>query len=170
MKILATFDGTPFSESILPLLEKMAALPDAEFTLLSVAHEPEVGVRRRGPRRPVLVTDMMGRATPVILQQPGVEYVENRSQAIERRMAELEDYLLGLAHRLPKGTRVHVEVDCADDPAEMIIEHAREEGADVIVMATHSRSGLVHALAGSTTERVIRSGVAPVLVVHPPRE
>lgn len=170
MKILATLDGTPFAESILPVLEKMAALPNADITLLAVAHEPESGVRRRGPRRPVLVTDMMGRASPMIVQQPGAEYVENRGQAIERRMAQLEDYLSGVAQRLPNGTHVHVEVDCADNPADMIIEHAREEGADVVVMATRSRSGLAHALTGSTTEHVIRSGVAPVLVVHPARD
>ncbi len=40
MKILATFDGTKFSESIMPVPEPIAALPNVEFTLLSVAHEP----------------------------------------------------------------------------------------------------------------------------------
>jgi nucleotide-binding universal stress UspA family protein len=49
----------------------------------------------------------------------------------------------------------------------MIIERAREEQPDVIVMATHSRQGISHLLFGSTTEEVVRSGVAPVLVVHP---
>jgi nucleotide-binding universal stress UspA family protein len=34
-------------------------------------------------------------------------------------------------------------------------------------MATHSRRGLRRALFGSTTEAVIKSGIAPVLVVHP---
>jgi nucleotide-binding universal stress UspA family protein len=34
-------------------------------------------------------------------------------------------------------------------------------------MATHARSGLAHLIVGSVAERVIRSGVAPVLVVRP---
>jgi nucleotide-binding universal stress UspA family protein len=34
-------------------------------------------------------------------------------------------------------------------------------------MATHSRGPLRQALFGSTTEAVVRSGVAPVLLVHP---
>jgi nucleotide-binding universal stress UspA family protein len=55
----------------------------------------------------------------------------------------------------------------ADHPEKAIIEAARERGVDVIVMATHSRGPLARALFGSVTEQVVRSGVAPVLVVHP---
>ena len=38
---------------------------------------------------------------------------------------------------------------------------------DLIVMATHGRTGLVHILFGDVAEEVVRSGVAPVLLVHP---
>jgi nucleotide-binding universal stress UspA family protein len=79
----------------------------------------------------------------------------------------MEDYLLQLAGKLPPGTTVHVQAHVSDGAASLIIEHAREEQADVIVMATRSRQGISHLLFGSTTEEVVRSGVAPVLVVHP---
>lgn len=45
--------------------------------------------------------------------------------------------------------------------------YAREHGIDLIVMATHGRGGLVRAALGSTADRVVRSGAAPVLLVRP---
>jgi hypothetical protein len=42
-----------------------------------------------------------------------------------------------------------------------------ERQVDLIVMATHGRTGLVHVLCGDVAESVLRSGVAPVLLVHP---
>jgi nucleotide-binding universal stress UspA family protein len=52
-------------------------------------------------------------------------------------------------------------------PYEKIIEKAKEEKADLIVMSTHGWSGLFHALIGSVTERVVRRAHCPVLSVHP---
>lgn len=167
MKILATFDGTKFSESIMPRLEQIAHLPNAEFTLLSVAHEPDAKLRRRGRPRPIAVSDAMGRGTPVVLHEIDATYAEDKTQAIERRISETEDYLSDLAHRLPQGTSCHIEAHVSDNAAQEIIDRAREEQVDVIVMATHSRGPLAQVLFGSTTEQVVRSGVAPVLLVHP---
>lgn len=47
-----------------------------------------------------------------------------------------------------------------------ITEQAREEQADVIVIATHGRNALLHLLMGSTAERVVRHAPCPVLVVR----
>jgi nucleotide-binding universal stress UspA family protein len=170
MKILATFDGTKFSESIMPLLQQMAALPAAEFILLAVAHEPSGKLRRRGLSRPVVVSDAVGRGTPIIIQPGEPTFAEDKGRAIERRIAEMDDYLLAVAHRLPAGVSCNVEAHVSDDVAQVIGDRAREDHVDVIVMATHSKSGIAHALVGSTTEHVVRSGVAPVLLVHPQPE
>jgi nucleotide-binding universal stress UspA family protein len=50
-------------------------------------------------------------------------------------------------------------------PAQEIVAAARDEQADLIIMATHGRSGLKH-LVGSVTEKVIRLATCPVLVTH----
>lgn len=50
--------------------------------------------------------------------------------------------------------------------ATAIIEHAHEVDADLIVMATHARSGLKRLFLGSVAEDVIRHAGIPVLVVH----
>lgn len=166
MKILATFDGTKFSESTLPLLERMAGLPEAEFLLLGISHEP-AGKLMKGPRRTFIVGETLNAPLPDVIHTAEPRYAELKEQAIERKRSEMEDYLLQLASKLPPGSTVHVQAHVSESAAKLIIEHAREEQADVIVMATHSRQGISHLLFGSTTEEVVRSGVAPVLVVHP---
>jgi Universal stress protein family len=48
---------------------------------------------------------------------------------------------------------------------DTILAVARECAADLIVMTTAGRNGFLDALRGSTTERVLRSGVAPLLAI-----
>ena len=47
-----------------------------------------------------------------------------------------------------------------------IAEQAREQTNDLIVIATHGRGAIAHALLGSTAERVVRHAPCPVLVVR----
>jgi nucleotide-binding universal stress UspA family protein len=49
---------------------------------------------------------------------------------------------------------------------EVIDEYVGEHDVDVVVMGTHGRAGLDHALLGSVTERVLRTVDVPVLAVH----
>jgi nucleotide-binding universal stress UspA family protein len=166
MKILATFDGTPYSEQTLPVLVKLVRQPGAELTLLAVAHEPSVHAQFRGEPRTFSAGQIYSAGAPRIDQSP-LRYPETKDQAVQRSRSELEDYLLTLASKLPPGTKVRVEAHISDHPAGMIIERAREERPDIIVMASHSREGVMRVFLGSTAEEVMRSGVAPVLVVHP---
>jgi nucleotide-binding universal stress UspA family protein len=56
------------------------------------------------------------------------------------------------------------------DPATSITEAARDQGADLIVMATHGRTGLSHFFLGSVAERVVRESSIPVMTVRAPIE
>lgn len=53
-------------------------------------------------------------------------------------------------------------------PVDEIIRFAEEERIDMIVMATHGRTGLKHVLMGSIAEKVVRNSSIPVLTVKPP--
>lgn len=53
------------------------------------------------------------------------------------------------------------------EPAEEIIKASQELDADLIVMATHGRTGLRHLLAGSVAEEVMRVATCPVLTIRP---
>lgn len=58
--------------------------------------------------------------------------------------------------------RVLVEIGGA---VPSIVEKANEEGADMIIMSTHGRTGLDHIILGSVTEKVVARAPCPVLVV-----
>ena len=49
-----------------------------------------------------------------------------------------------------------------------IIQYAREENIDLIVIGTHGRTGLSKMVMGSVAERVVRTAPCPVLTVRPP--
>ena len=56
-------------------------------------------------------------------------------------------------------------------PSEVILRTAAAEKTDLIIIATHGRTGLARVFLGSTAERVIRQAPCPVLVVRvEPRE
>ncbi|HUU31406.1 MAG TPA: universal stress protein [Phycisphaerae bacterium] len=50
-------------------------------------------------------------------------------------------------------------------PFVEIIRYARDHKIDLVVIATHGRTGLTHALFGSVAEKVVRKAPCPVLVV-----
>lgn len=53
-------------------------------------------------------------------------------------------------------------------PSKVIVETARSARASLIVMGTHGRSGLAHAVIGSVAEKVVRTASCPVLTVRRP--
>lgn len=53
------------------------------------------------------------------------------------------------------------------EPAHEIVSFAEAQGMDLVVVGTHGRTGLTHALMGSVAERVVRKAPCPVLTVRP---
>lgn len=51
-------------------------------------------------------------------------------------------------------------------PVQIIVETAKNQGIDLIVMGTHGRTGITHALIGSVADRVMRLAPCPVLVTR----
>jgi universal stress protein A len=51
-------------------------------------------------------------------------------------------------------------------PVQKLIDYAKEQSIDLIVMATHGRSGIEHALLGGTTEKIVRNSPCSVLVIR----
>ena len=78
-----------------------------------------------------------------------------------------------LAQVLPEAQQATIEVTRAvaiGSPSQKIVETAEAEHVDLIVMATHGRTGLSHLLIGSVAERVVRTAPCPVLTIRPPAE
>ncbi len=55
-------------------------------------------------------------------------------------------------------------------PADAILQYLETEGADLVVMGTHGRSGLKHFMLGSVAEEVVREAPCPVITVGPNAE
>lgn len=78
----------------------------------------------------------------------------------------VEEALTRLRGLVPETFRGAWDVEIAvGRPAEAIIRLAQERHVDLIVMATHGRTGLEHMLLGSVAEKVVRSAPCPVLTV-----
>ena len=52
------------------------------------------------------------------------------------------------------------------DPVAEIVDYAGERAIDLVVIATHGRTGLSHALLGSVAERIVREAPCPVLTIR----
>ncbi|MBN9420628.1 MAG: universal stress protein [Candidatus Eremiobacteraeota bacterium] len=139
MKILVPLDGSPRSESVLPLTHRLAERWQAEMLALRVV-DPTAG----------------SGADPLVLAL---------SQSTYQQMIEdAQEYLEGVARSHPPMRTLH-EVGA---PGACIQEVARREGCDLIVMATHGHSGFVRWLWGSVAEGVARGAVCPTLLVRSP--
>jgi nucleotide-binding universal stress UspA family protein len=52
-------------------------------------------------------------------------------------------------------------------PAEKIMELAKKEKIDMVIMGAHGRKGLEKAIFGSVADKVVTSAPCPVLTIHP---
>jgi nucleotide-binding universal stress UspA family protein len=85
----------------------------------------------------------------------------------ERAKAHAEKILSGVAEaaRLAGVVCETVQIE-EDHPYEAIINAAQQRGCDLIVMASHGRSGIAAIVLGSVTTKVLTHTKIPVLVCH----
>jgi len=170
-KLLVPLDQSSLSEETIRVVKDLVQMGVEDVTLFTVSDAPKPTRRRRtGLRTPLPIgTGATGPFVPDVIPASAPVYAETRDQAVERREHELLEFLdeagRPLVHRRPI---VHAAVHFGD-PAKEIIDYAKREGVDLIVMAMHGRSRLRRGLQGSVTSAVVHSGVAPVLVVPPGR-
>lgn len=72
---------------------------------------------------------------------------------------------------ISEDTRKNIEVETIvieGVPFAEIIKKARECKVDLIVLGTHGRTGLSHAIMGSVAEKVVRKAPCPVLTIRHP--
>ena len=116
--------------------------------------------RRDGAR--LVVLHVMMPPTPFVGDDLPGSWLELEARArrdAERRLAAAVSQAerAGIA---TKGTLVR------GVPAEVIVRIARREGADLIVIGTHGRSGLGRLFMGSVAARVLGTAKCPVLTVR----
>jgi len=144
-RVLFTTDFSEFSLAAIDYACTLADRFDAELHVLHVFQEP------------VPVAPVPGMPFP-----PLGSYLEDVKRAAAEQLAKAVDAEWDENHRVVRAT-------AQGSPFVEIIRYARENKIDMIVMGTHGRSGLSHALIGSVAERVVRKAPCPVLTIRSPK-
>ncbi len=140
-KILVALDGSTVAEEVLPYVEDVSTKMDSEVVLLRVS-EPPMAI------------------------EDEVRVISTVDQVMESVLAEYNQYLSLVAYRFKsKGLPTQIVVKFGD-PAEQIVDYAKEIGADLIAMCTHGRSGIARWVYGSVADRVLRASSVPVLLIR----
>jgi len=87
-------------------------------------------------------------------------------QFVEQILAERKKSLEEFSRKHLQGVTLRTAF-LEGSPFVEIIRYARDNSIGLIVIATHGRTGIKHALFGSTAEKVVRKAGCPVLVVRP---
>jgi nucleotide-binding universal stress UspA family protein len=88
------------------------------------------------------------------------EYFDAQEKIARRRVDQV------VASCTAAGLECSAATEEALHPWEAIVEHAKAQGCDLIVMASHGRRGMSALLLGSETQRVLIHTQLPVLVVR----
>jgi nucleotide-binding universal stress UspA family protein len=151
-KILVTLDGSKLAELALQHTLEVAA-PGAQIHLLSVMAEDRVS-------EIAALASAMGQSVAITNEQ----WPPLRPTTDPRLIHAREDYLRQVSEWLEQvGMEVTVEVR-PGNVVDTIVSVARD-GFDVIIMATHGRTGLSRVALGSVAEGVLHRSPCPVLII-----
>ena len=142
-KILVPTDFSDTASEALKYSADLANRYDAEVTLLHVYPLP-------------------GLAYSEGFVAPSPEAMESAIELINRAMKQ------SLERAREAGVQKLASQSISGHPFPVIVQTARDGDYDLIVMGTHGRTGLRHALLGSVTEKVVRKAHCPVLTVRTP--
>jgi nucleotide-binding universal stress UspA family protein len=147
-RILLPTDFSPHNRGAVAYAQALTAEFEAELHLLHVVQD-----RAQGLPDFVMGLDL----------EPLREHLGERLEDHEHgALAQLEQVIDGhwrAAHHTILATR-------NGRPYPEIIRYVRAHDIDLVVLGTHGRGGLVHALLGSVAENVIRTAPCPVLAVR----
>ncbi len=135
-RILAAYDGSEFADKAFDLALDLAVKYGAEMTVLAVARPPEFG-----------------------------DDVE--TEAVVENSKKHYHHVLKPLH--PRATAASIAVQfqvVVGHPAEQIVRHATEWGADLIVVGHRGRTFFEHWLLGSIARQVIAHAPCAVLVAR----
>lgn len=148
--ILVPTDGSELSRRAVNLAIEFARKTGAVLTVffasteLAIPHPVGFGVEGT-------------RADPIVTPE---QVAEN----VERHTREVLDPVIQSAQQA--GIRCKALSVRSDTPYQAIIDAAKTQGCDMIIMASHGRSGISAMLLGSETQKVLTHSTIPVLVVR----
>jgi nucleotide-binding universal stress UspA family protein len=140
--VLVPIDFSTYAELALDYAIAVAQKLQARLTLLHVIQPPLVASAHMGV-------------------WPSLAFVAELKAAIT---SDMEGYL---ARVIAAGLEGEIVVEHGA-PFQQILDTAKARQADLIILGTHGRTGLVHVLLGSVAEKVARLAPCPVLIARQP--
>lgn len=165
-RILVPLDGSEFSRRALRTVRALFDPARCRVTLVRVGNEPGPVAT---PRVPTYVADGWSRMVPSYRSDYDRELADHPvigSQVLDNRRTELLD---GMAPDLRELRRAGFEVEAVvrfGEPVTEIAGLAESGGCDLIVMASHGRTGLQRALLGSVAQGVFERAPVDVMLVQ----
>jgi nucleotide-binding universal stress UspA family protein len=144
--ILVPLDGSKLAECVLPHVETLVKGAQAKRVIFARVVEP--------------------------FHPPTSDYIFDEAQIKKidsERKSESEKYLKGIVGQAKYGGGVRVEsVVLYGNAADALAEFANKNEANIIVIATHGRSGISKWVWGGVADRILRSSCVPILMVRAP--
>ncbi len=151
---LVTTDGSDIAASVLPYVAHVTA-PDGKVIVVAVIDD---------------ASKLVAQMTPAGFEfGSGVASGDLIDQAIAAQRAAAEKYIAAASATLNAAGVKQVEgLILSGHAGPAIVEAATAQKADIVLMATHGRSGIKRAVVGSVAEHVLRhlEGI-PVLLLNP---
>jgi nucleotide-binding universal stress UspA family protein len=105
---------------------------------------------------------------PMMIDMTAATVIEQVSTELRAGGQRLLERAHDAARSAGVASEAHLQDGAAARVCDVIVQQARDRGCDLIVMGTHGRRGVEHALLGSDAERVLRLAPCAVLLVRAP--
>jgi universal stress protein A len=155
-RILCPVDLSGFSLEALRLAVKLAEAGDATLDILHVIHNPF---------DEIYLTEIT-QTDPALIDAYAVE-PQRRAKILRATEEHSEVLLKQFCHDVVQHcgkVRYHIR---KGDPFEAILEATEDLMTDLVVLATHGRTGITRLVIGSVAEKIVRHAPCPVLTVKP---
>lgn len=139
IRILIPLDCSASAERVLAYLHWVAPPASAELILVGVVEAWRYSYGMPDYRLADMLTSVRG----------------STQEYLEYQVAQLGEEGYAVSYKVAEG-----------DPAEVILEYAKELNVEMIAMTTHGRSGFVRWALGSVAERVLHAAPVPVFLVR----
>ena len=149
-KIMVPLDGSDLAECVMPHVQAIfSGFQSKEVILVRVVNPFQLPVS--------------------VPAQGDFGFTEkDRRQLEANRKKTAKEYLEKMAGSLDIPEKVFSYAVLEGNPANMLADYAAENEVDLIVIASHGRSGISRWVIGSVAERIVRTSCIPIMMVRAP--
>ena len=173
-KIVVTLDGSKLAECVLPHVESIAKGCGAEEVVLITVTEKIAGLVSSYPHAATVTGNEIHQPFIGFTDRPysGKQFELDPELKIPlvtgKILKQGQRYLARIADQLgKKGVKAGIVI-AMGDAAEQIVDFAGVEKADLIILASHGRSGFSRWAMGSVAEKVFHGSNVPILLIKAP--